>query len=275
MESATLHTMARRYLMSRTDKLHAEAARAPKMPSLNGAHPGYTEEEKRIFPRFHVVNAMLSAVERLDPEDLPPLSQVASTLSIAASTAQSIFTTDRDPIATEAGAAERELFRRAIKGWLVSSDVDVEPLPYRRVFSDEEAAGWRRGLERRWGVHQTLWHPLISEDVPEDVLVLDSLAMWDGGGIELVREALAALGVRRVTEIREFGDPGARLDLELLVPTYDGAEGYWTDDTLDWLVYASHEQSVAFGGTLAERLRTSWPNLADWAYVPPWGQPAK
>ncbi|WP_330277891.1 hypothetical protein OG205_20795 [Lentzea sp. NBC_00516] len=39
---------------------------------------------------------------------------------------------------------------------------------------------------------------------------------------------------------------------------------------LDWIAYASHESSVAFGGTLAERLRTSWPSWAPWR-----DQPAK
>lgn len=83
------------------------------------------------------------------------------------------------------------------------------------------------------------------------------------------------MGLRRVVEIREHGEPGSLLDLDAFQPTYTGAEGIWTDETLDWIAYASHESSVAFGGTLAERLRTSWTDLAEWDWVPWWDQPAK
>ncbi|PWK84672.1 hypothetical protein C8D88_108288 [Lentzea atacamensis] len=65
------------------------------------------------------------------------------------------------------------------------------------------------------------------------------------------------------------------LDLDLFEPVYTGAEGVWTDDTLDWIAYASHESSVAFAGTLADRLRATWTDPDDWSWVPWWDQPAK
>lgn len=274
VESATLHTMARRYLMSRNGKLHAEHAAVVR--ASGRAASGHTDEEKRIYPRYHVVDAMLSEVERLDPGDLPPLDRLAAELATAATTAQSIFTANLGAIEAEVTGAERDLFRRSIKSWLTAKDLAVEPLPYRRVFGDEEAQAWRRRLEQRWGFERngTAWHPIIG-DVPEDVIALHADAIWDGRGIELVREALAGMGLRRVVEIREHGDPGSLLDLEAFTPTCTGAEGTWTDETLDWIAYASHESSVAFGGTLAERLRTSWTDLADWDWVPWWNQPAK
>jgi hypothetical protein len=269
MESATLHTMARRYLRSRNGKLHAEYAALPQESRRRLGD--YTDEEKRIFPRYNVVDAMLREVERLDPEDLPPPDRLAA----AAMTAQSVFTTDLGPIEAEVTAAERDLFRRSIKSWLAAKDVVVEPLGYRRVFGEEEAEGWRRGLERRWGLQRTMWHPLITQDVPEDVLVVDASAMWDGPAIELVREALAGMGLRRVIELREHGDPCSRLDLDLFEPVCTGAEGVWTDDTLGWIAYASHESSVTFAGTLADRLRATWTDVDDWSWLPPRDQPAK
>ncbi|WP_439655879.1 hypothetical protein ACSHWB_25945 [Lentzea sp. HUAS TT2] len=272
MESAALHTMARRYLMSRNGKLHAEYEALPH--AARRRFGGYSEEEKRIFPRYNVVAAILREVERLDPDDLPPPARLATALA-AATSAHSVFTTDLDSIEAEATAEERDLFRTSVKSWLAAKDLLVEPLPYRRVFSDEEVEQWRSRLADRWGTRRTMWHPLITQDVPRDVLVVDSAAMWDGNGFELVREALQDMGLRRVVEIREHGDPGCLLDLDEFAPVYTGAEGIWTDDTLDWIAYASHESSVAFGGTLAERLRTSWPDVADWTWVPLWDQPAK
>ncbi|MFD4674961.1 hypothetical protein ACFWNN_34910 [Lentzea sp. NPDC058450] len=272
MESATLHTMARRYLMSRNGKLHAEYAALPDDGRRGLDH---TDEAKRIFPGYDVVAAMLLEVERLDPDDLPPPDRLAAALSTAASTAQSVFTTGLHPIEAEATAAERDLFRASIRSWLNAKDLTVEPLPYRRAFSDEEVERWRGRLAARWGTQVTMWHPLITEDVPEDVLVVSADAMWDAGGFELVYDALVDMGLHRVVEIREHGDPGSLLDLDAVELAYTGAEGIWTDDSLDWIAYASHESSMAFGGTLAERLRTSWTDLSDWGWVPIWDQPAK
>ncbi|GLY54536.1 hypothetical protein [Lentzea sp. NBRC 102530] len=269
MESTTLHTMARRYLMSRNEKLRAAG---DELPNDGRRFFGYTQEAQRIYPRYNAVTAILREVERLDPDDLPPPDRLASALATASAT-RSVFRLTR--VEAEADAEERALFRAAVRSWRAAEDLLVEPLPYRRLFSEEEHERWRDALARRWGLAGFLWHPLIAVDVPDDVLVVDASALEDGPGTGLVRAALAGLGLSRVVEVREPGDPGGRVDLATLEPSYTGAEGIWTDDTLDWILYASHENSVAFGGTLAERLRTSWPDLADWGWAPIWDQPAK
>lgn len=266
MEPVTLHTTARRYLMSRNGKLHAEFAALPN--DGRAFIFGDTREAKRIFPRYLVVEAMLDEVERLDPEQLPPVQQLAAALA-AATSAQPEAMRSAGRTERKAMDAERQLFRESIKAWLTTTDLAVEPLGHRRVLSDEECIRWRRALEARWDLEGTWWHPVITDDVPDDVLVVHASAMWDGPGVQLVREALATMNRKRVIEIREPGDTGSLLDLDLFEPTYTGDEGGWTDETLDWVAYASHEQWVAFGGTLAERLTTSWPDIDDWRYVAP------
>ncbi|GGN04500.1 hypothetical protein GCM10011609_49740 [Lentzea pudingi] len=272
MDSITLHTMARRYLMSRNEKLHAEYA---ELPNDGRFLLGYTKEAKQIYPRYNVVDAMLSEVERLDPDDLPSPDVVADALSTAAATAQSAFTTRLSRTEKKATAEERELFGEAIQVWSNDEDLAVEPLPYWRVLRDEEAEGWHHRLAERWDAQGTTWHPMIGGDVPAGVLVVSAAAVTEGPGTEKVRDALRDMGVHRVVELREHGDPGSLIGLDAFEPTYTGAEGIWTDETLDWVAYASHESSVAFGGTLAERLRTSWPDHADWGWAPWSDQPAK
>lgn len=52
-------------------------------------------------------------------------------------------------------------------------------------------------------------------------------------------------------ELREWVDTTHRnkeIELPELRPSYTGAEGFWTDRTFDWLVYASHESSVTIAG---------------------------
>lgn len=276
MKSTSLHMMARRYLMGRNEKLRTEYAAIHKgFPRTPGP---FTDEEKRIFPRFDAVDAMLREVQRLDPEALPPPDQLAAALSLFAATAQSVFTVELDLIEAEVAAAERELFRAAVEDWSAAPNLVVEPLPYRRVFSDEEAQGWRRRIEARWGFqkYMTSWHPFPDTEPPEGLLILDASAVREGPGTELVRAALRDMGLRRVVEILEHGGPGSLLDLDALELTYtNNSEGIWVDDTLDWIAHASYQNTVAFGGTLAARLRVSWPDVTDWTYVPCSDQPAK
>jgi len=89
---------------------------------------------------------------------------------------------------------------------------------------------------------------------------------WEEPNIEVIRQALSALGVRRVAELREYG-PDFLLDLHLMAPQYTGAEGIWADESLSWIAYASHEGTVAFGGTLAESIEWTWPDLDAWSWT--------
>lgn len=59
-------------------------------------------------------------------------------------------------------------------------------------------------------------------------------------------------GVERVFEIREHGEC-YQLDLALAEFRYGpGLEGYWFDETDDWVVYCSHEHSLTLAGSIAE-----------------------
>ncbi|WP_326568053.1 hypothetical protein VSH64_40645 [Amycolatopsis rhabdoformis] len=266
MESWELHSMARRYLMARYTELSERYAELPDQ-----GRDGYSVEAQRTYPRYNVVAAMLTEVERLDPDDLPPVQPLAAALMHAAETARSVFTDPpTGPIEAEAMSAERQRFARAVTAWVADADVTVEPLGYRRVLRPEEASGWRSRLASRWDVELSdvsslSWHPLSAGPVPDEVLVLREDSTWDGPGVTLVRQALHHLGRRRVVELREHG-PEYLLDVDLLEPHYTGAEGLWTDETLDWLAYASHEGTLAFGGTLAAELRGSWPRLEEWRW---------
>ncbi|WP_143086856.1 hypothetical protein [Lentzea flaviverrucosa] len=123
MDSVSLHTMARRYLMSRIEKL----------PSGHGGTSAALTIQK--------------AVDRLDRDDLPPPRTLAAALATAASAPLDRWPSDsgeRDAI-----SAERERFRESVRNW-VDRDLVVEPLPYRRVFGEDEAASWARRIEERW-----------------------------------------------------------------------------------------------------------------------------
>ncbi|MEU8819594.1 hypothetical protein [Actinoplanes sp. NPDC048796] len=183
---------------------------------------------------------LLVEIERLDPDDLPPADTLAATLL----------------------AFPDELFVAEVRHWLAQPDLTAAPLPYRRVLTAEESEAWRTEVRRRWGVSDAgVWHPMLGAGVPPDVLVLDE-SMWDGEGAAEVRRVLRELGRTRVIELREAGDVDCLVEVDDdFAPVYTGAEGVWTDQYHDWIAYASHEWTVAFGGTLAARLR-EWPGAA-------------
>jgi hypothetical protein len=237
-----------------------------RVPHQRGPVWRYSRRELRIFPRYNVVEAMLVEVERLDPDQLPDVRTLAAALDRAAWVGQSLLT---DPPGGELQAEvmqdERRLFSEAVEAWMAIADLAVEPLGYRRVLTPEESSDWRMRLERRWGTQGTCWHPMLTGAAPADVLVLTAAAMDSRTGIARVRKALQVMGRTRVTELREYGADYV-LDLELFDPRYNFAEGLWTDDSLDWVVFASHEATVAFGGLIATVLPSVWKNLGDWRW---------
>lgn len=107
------------------------------------------------------------------------------------------------------------------------------------------------------GVQNGCWHPLLSSSVPHDVLVLTGESMWEGNDVDQFRRVLRELGRRRVVELREYG-ADYLLDVEIVAPRYTGPEGLWIDEHHDWIAYASHEGTVAFGGVLSAGLVATW-----------------
>ncbi|MGA9977265.1 MAG: hypothetical protein WBQ08_01315 [Candidatus Sulfotelmatobacter sp.] len=51
-------------------------------------------------------------------------------------------------------------------------------------------------------------------------------------------------------------------------PIYGGFESFTTSD-FEWLVYSSHESSIAVAGWLADFFRTHWPDWESVAYAGP------
>ncbi|HEY0636528.1 MAG TPA: hypothetical protein VGD67_02670 [Pseudonocardiaceae bacterium] len=136
-----------------------------------------------------------------------------------------------------------------------------------RRMTAEESARWRHRLEQRWGLRDLCWHPQLTTRIPADVLILHERSMWIEPCVERVREALRQLGGHPVAELRESPGIDCLIKVDHVSPRYAfGDEGVWTDHTLDWIAHASHEGTVAFGGTVATLLPTLWPDIDDWRW---------
>lgn len=135
-------------------------------------------------------------------------------------------------------------------------------MPRPRELTDAERdALWQRA-STAWDITEQYWYPLEPTS-REDVLAFHADAFHAELGAAGLRAALASLGVVRVFETRELAElPTRELDLADADFEYDFAEGYWCDDWLEWLVYASHENTLAIGGArLIDAVKARWP---DW-----------
>lgn len=128
----------------------------------------------------------------------------------------------------------------------------------REIRGSEREQLWRRVADT-WGVGAGYWHPLAG--VPRrDVLAFQATYFEQdvvaGGRLHAI---LAARGIERVLELREGGSAYEILRSDLY-PVYTGDEGYWCSDAMDWLLYASHENSLTVGGKwLISAVKAAWP----------------
>jgi len=161
------------------------------------------------------------------------------------------------------------MFVQYVRGFPDDDLTEVERLPFRRTLAVSEREQVWSEIKARWGI-EGYWYPL-SAKAPKDALALDAEPFFDAETQTRLREALAAIGVSRVWELREFDvdpeSPDRELDLEFFEPVYTGAEGFWTDRSLDWLIYASHEDSVTVAGRrLLPAFKHAVPEWAKWIY---------
>jgi hypothetical protein len=257
VDALTLHCATRRYLIDRFDALSRR--------SNERVHDVINAEAKHIHPRYNLVADILEQVERLDPDDLPDADSLVGTLQKAAEVRQPSDSPGADHVEVQAVLDERERYRSMVRTSSSHPDSQTARLGYRRALTADESSAWRIQLRRRWGVENGSWHPMLAGPVPPGVLILTVVAMLRADGVEEVRRALREMGNQRVAELREYG-ADYLLDVEMFTPQYTGAEGLWTDARHDWIAYASHEGTVAFGGTLAAALAANWPDLGRWRW---------
>jgi hypothetical protein len=261
-----LHTAARRYLIDRRSDWIEAYSRVPNQGRADDGYH-YREDAKAIFPRYNVLDAIRVEVERLDPDELPPLDHLVDQLVHAGYYAESMFTTGKmGEVEGRAIDHERARFVAWVEEIAPRLPESVPALPYRRTLSSEESQRSRTEVESRWPIEHGGWWEPINSNARDEALALDSNAFWagddDGPATVAVRRALEELGVRRIVELREYG-PEFEVEVNDLSPTYNGAEGIFTSDGASWLVFASHEGVTAIGGTLVEPLKRVWPSWAD------------
>lgn len=270
MEPKTaLHTAARRYC---ADRFSTWASSYEQLQAKENFHtekllqPGwtYSDDAYKIFPRYRLDSDIQVEIERLRPELASTLEDLRGQLLRAADMAQlRLLQEFAEGTARNAISAEADDYRAYVRV-LVEADLrDVLPLPFRRVLSDDESKEMWAALRLKWNLDEDYWFPLKKGPLPEKIIAFHTDYFIPKNGAELLRSVLASRKVKTVFQLHEFGSPNYEIELESLVPRYaNGGEQYCTSESMDWLVYASHESSLTIAGDwLVEAFKSSWP---DW-----------
>jgi hypothetical protein len=263
-----LHHAARQYCIEHAAIWHKRyselGATGRSTVPIPGAKSTYSEEAYDIFPRYQTLAAIQNEVERFLPADFNSLAEARLMLALAGETAQSLFTQQTDATAIAADADERRQFASFICSVDESRLSQQQRLPYRRVPGTGEHKKLHNAVTEKWGQ----WYGGCCDDrfANSQVVTLHDAAMDHPDSYPRLRASLREHGVAHVLELREYGD-GYEIPVESADFTYNGAEGFWMSDNLDWLVYASHESSITFASTwLVEKMRAALPEFERYIY---------
>jgi hypothetical protein len=279
-----LHTAARRYCADRAALWSDRYAALQAREATERRHQGrpepttftYSTEALATFPRYQVLQAIQWAVEAFTAGDFASLAYARELLAEAGESAESVMTrAPHGEIERQAMDEERTLFAEYVRELSEDELAQIEPLPFRRTLTAQESKRLWSELKSRWGIEGFYWYPLDRPDTaepPQDAVALGADPFFDAEVQARLRDVLANLAVSRLWELRELDtDADCELDLKLFEPIYTGAEGFWTDSSLDWLIYASHEGSVTVAGPqLLPAFQQAFPEWREWIYAPDW-----
>jgi hypothetical protein len=254
-----MHSNARKYCIDESNKwktIYADLLNNRKEDEAT-AHSS-TDQDKRTFPRYNVLDVILSTIEESVPEDFKSIDELRSYLILSTQLAESLFTKTEDPIEKGVIAEERENVKRFFEFMKAEYLTSTELLPFRRTLLYNECASLEVLLEKTWGQ----WYAghLVTGD-EKSVLTLHSIFLENCKELFKIQDILAQLGNKRIFELREDG-LAIEVDLELANFAHDLGENFWAPADMRWMIYASHKSSITFAGE--HLIKQVWEKCPDW-----------
>lgn len=241
-ETESLVTAARRYCQ---DNFSYWADRYSKERTGADFPYTYTDNDYNLFPRYNVWSTILDRVETLVGQNHFDFETCKQQLKTIGLTANSVFTTsEQNKIAKNAMLEERKKFVDLIENTTIEDLKSIRPLPYRRRLTKEESEQVRQALLENWNFQGDYWEPL-EELSPKPTIFLMKCNITDSDN-EQILEEIKKHGDSKLFEITEDGSD-AEIEFSLFHP--DCYETIYCDRTFNWIVYGSHESTIAFGGT--------------------------
>jgi hypothetical protein len=240
-DTEALITAARRYLQ---DNHSYWADRYSKERTGNDFPYTYTDNDYNLFPRYNVLSAILDRVEALVGQADLDFEACKKELKSIGLTAENPFTTgEQDDIEKKAIKAERLKFINFIENTKPKDLKLVEPLPFRRRLNENESNQVRSLLLDIWNYEGNYWEP-VEELSPKPTIFIMKHNLTEDDYEQIIEEVKKHTG-EKLFEINEHS-ADAEIEFSLFHPNC--YETIYCDKTLDWIIYGSHEDTLAFGG---------------------------
>ncbi|WP_127530105.1 hypothetical protein [Paenibacillus kobensis] len=134
------------------------------------------------------------------------------------------------------------------------------------IMPEEVSKSLRINMERMWDIRQPYWYPLF-DCSREDLIAFNSEYIENEERLNDIKTLLKHHGIMQVIEFLETGET-FNIQVSNLYPYYcynddfSGGEGFWTSQSMDWIIYASHEGTTTIGGEwLVNKIKSLW---TDW-----------
>jgi hypothetical protein len=128
---------------------------------------------------------------------------------------------------------------------------------------NQKAEGLEKKLKSIWDIEEHYWYPL-NDCKREDVIAFNSEYIEDiESKVSDIQNILVEQNIYQILEMHEDRTVYV-IESKSLDPSYDGLYGemFWFNENMDWIIYASHEGSITFGGReLISSLKRKW---LDW-----------
>lgn len=262
-----LHTAARTFCIDQHSRWSGEYI-ALAQSGQDRLGNDYSKAGYSLFPRYRLDEAIGVEVEKMTGQPFRSLEEARKLLLDAGSRALSSLLEEfrRSAEAHVALTDEWKVFESYICNLGPVDLVRIEPLPYRRVLTRSESELLRQELSARWGV-RGYWYPLAKCDTHMNVVAFHQELWQRKGGTSLLLNAMKERSIKRCFMLLE-GPVDYEIDGSLVDPIYHGDESFLTTD-FRWLVYSSHESSIAVAGWLADFFRTQWRDWESLTYSGP------
>ena len=237
-ETESLVTLARKYCI---DNINHWETRYKNERSGQEIPYSYSSNDYDLFPRCNVLRAIFDNVGFLVESGISA-TECKSKLVVIGQTAGT-FDELQNEVSIKAIQDERDKFTTFINAISPDDIANVEPLFHARRLSQSEVENIEKKLHEIYD-YDGHWIPIGTQSPAKAVWVhhTDLTPTEVEGLLSVIREKAK----KRQFEIKE---DGINYEIEIESMDITGYETTYCDDTYEWILYSSHENTVAFGGT--------------------------
>ncbi len=136
------------------------------------------------------------------------------------------------------------------------------------TMKEPEQTHIRKILADKLGIDKFYWYPLTTDSKPDNAEFFETNTFQEKFGLDKLIEMINFFGDTLINSLTETGE-NIKINTSDLEP-YCGLEVIYCNNTADWAIYFSHENTVTFiGQKIIDELKKQWPNFDK--YKDPWG----